>query len=298
MPDYINFDTILVHNSPRRCGGIKIGKDADLGENGRKVTICIVNYKTPQFTRLCLRSIRKFTIFPYETLVIDNNSADESLDYLRKLRWIKLIERDTSSDLGGGYSHAAALDLGLANCETEFFVSLHTDTFIQRNGWLRDLIAYFNDEQVASVGSGKLELMPVWELRLKKMTDLRGFWRNIRGQTKNLNKYSYYNRTECALYRTSVLKKEGLGFQMGRDEGLGAGKKLYFELLQRGYKTVELPADVMRRYVVHLAHATQTVNAGEFSLRQRTIAKTNRRIEKLMQSPQVQEILQDDSLDQ
>ncbi|MDD5458092.1 MAG: glycosyltransferase [Phycisphaerae bacterium] len=267
-------------------------------ENERKATICIVNYKTPQFTRLCLRSVRKFTKFPYEVLVIDNNSADESLDYLRKLRWIKLIERDTSGDSGGGYSHAAALDLGLEYCESEFFVSLHTDTFVQRAGWLSDLIAYFDNEQVASVGSGKLELTPIWELRLKRMTDLKGFWRKISSQTCQKNKYSYYNRTEYALYRTSVLKKEGLGFQMGRDKGLGAGKKLYFELLQRGYKTVELSAEVMRRYVVHLAHATQAVNAGEFSLRKRTIDKTNRRIDKLMHSPQVQQILRDNSLDQ
>jgi GT2 family glycosyltransferase len=45
-----------------------------------KATICIVNYKTPDFTKLCLRSIRKFTDYPYEVIVVDNGSNDESLD--------------------------------------------------------------------------------------------------------------------------------------------------------------------------------------------------------------------------
>ena len=48
-----------------------------------KATICIINYKTEDFTRLCLRSIRKFTRYPYEVMVIDNNSADGSPEYLQ-----------------------------------------------------------------------------------------------------------------------------------------------------------------------------------------------------------------------
>ncbi len=50
-----------------------------------KATICIANYKTLDFIRLCLRSIRKFTSYPYEVVVVDNNSQDESLDYLKSL---------------------------------------------------------------------------------------------------------------------------------------------------------------------------------------------------------------------
>lgn len=34
----------------------------------------------------CLRSIRKFTDYPYEVLVIDNDSQDDSLRYLKSLR--------------------------------------------------------------------------------------------------------------------------------------------------------------------------------------------------------------------
>jgi len=264
-----------------------------------KATICIVNYKTPDFTKLCLRSIRKFTRYPYEVLVIDNNSQDESLEYLRSLNWIRLIERQPMpGEPGGGYAHAAGLDLGLANCETEFFVSMHSDTFVQRQNWLTELIGYFDgDANTACVGSGKLELIPRWRILLKKATDFRTFARKLLRQPDPDGKYRYYNRTICCLYRTEVLLREKLSFLMDREKGLTGGKKLYFELVDRGYKTVELPPSVMGRYVIHLAHATQVVNPDEFKLRKKTIKKCNRLAEKVMSSALVQDIMADDSLD-
>jgi GT2 family glycosyltransferase len=148
-----------------------------------KATICIVQYKTLDFTRLCLRSIRKFTSYPHQVLVIDNDSNDESLEYLRGLKWIKLIERKPEPDEPrGGYSHAAALDLGLANCNTEYFVSLHSDVFVKQSGWLGDLINYFeNNEQIACVGTGKIELQPPWRIWLKQVADIKSLQRKLFG---------------------------------------------------------------------------------------------------------------------
>jgi len=264
-----------------------------------KATICVVNYKTPDFIRLCLRSIRKFTRYPYEVIVVDNGSGDESLEYLKKLNWIRLIERDSSSDVSGGYSHGAALELGRQNCNTEFFVSLHSDTFIQKAGWLGDLIAYFgDDERIACVGSGKIELTPVWRVILKKATDLRTFRRKLLRKPDPNGKYRYYNRTICCLYRTSVLINEGLSFLPDSDKELTSGKKLYFKLVDRDYKTVELPASAMGQYVVHLAHATQVINPNEFKLRQKTIRKCHRLVGKVMSSEVMQGILEDNSLDE
>ena len=95
-----------------------------------------------------------------------------------------------------------------------------------------------------------------------------------------------------------VLKNERLSFLMDREKGLTVGKKLYFELVDRGYQTVELPDRQMRRYLYHLAHATQVVNAREFQLRSRTVEKITHRINVIMQSEQVRQIMSDSSLDQ
>ncbi|MHC4573000.1 MAG: glycosyltransferase family 2 protein [Planctomycetota bacterium] len=263
-----------------------------------KATVCVVNYKTLDFTRLCLRTIRKFTTYPCEVLVVDNDSQDESLEYLRSLKWIRLIERPGTPGQQGGYAHAAGLDLGLTNCNTEFFVSMHSDAFVQKRNWLTELVDYFdNDENIACVGSGKLELTPQWRVLLKKATDFRTFGRRLLREPDPLGKFRYYNRTICCLYRTDILKREKLSFGMDQDKGLTGGKKLYFELVDRGYKTVELPPLIMAQYVLHLAHATQVVNPDEFTLRTRTVRKCNQLVNKVMSSEPMRTILTEDSLD-
>jgi len=263
-----------------------------------KATICIVNYKTVDLTRLCLRSIRKFTRYPYEVIVVDNNSQDESLEYLKSLKWIRLIERDNSNDESGGHSHSLALDEGLSCCNSEFFISMHSDTFVRKENWLTELMRYFdNDRQIACVGTGKIELSPKWRIWLKKATDFRTFRRKLLKQPDPIGKYRYYNRTICCIYRTAILQKENLSFVVDREKCLKAVKNLYFDLVDRGYKTVELPVAVASQYIIHLAHATQVVNPGEFNLRNKTIRKGNRLIRQVLSSKTVQQILADDSLD-
>jgi len=263
-----------------------------------KATICIVNYKTLDLTRLCLRSVRKFTKYPYEVIVVDNDSRDESLEYLKRLGWIRLMERCDMASPGGGYAHAAGLDLGLANCNTEFFVSMHSDAFVQKENWLTELVSYFGtDENIACVGSGKIELIPKWRILLKYTTDFRTLKRKVLHEQDPVGKFRYYNRTICCVYRTDILRRENLSFLMGRDKGLTGGKKLYFELVDRGYKTVELPSSIMGQYIVHLAHATQAINPQEFTLRKKTVKKYNRIIDKVMSRALVQNMLMDESLD-
>ncbi len=264
-----------------------------------KATICLVNYKTFEFTRLCLRSIRKFTNYPYEVIVVDNDSQDESLEYLRSLKWIELIERKAEpNEPGGGYSHAVALDVGLEKCRTEFFISLHSDVFVQRSNWIADLMKYFDgDENLACVGTGKIELMPLWRIWLKNKFDLKALQRKILRTPDPSFKFKYFNRTIYSIYRTEVLKKHNLTFFMGRDKGMTAGKKLYFELLEKEYKTVELPQRIVGKYVLHLAHATQAVNPNEFSLKKHTLAKYRNQFEKIMSSGLLQSIAADETMD-
>ncbi len=221
------------------------------------------------------------------------------MEYLKSLNWIKLIERRAGEDEpGGGYAHAAGLDVGLENCNTEFFVSMHSDTFVLKYGWLRDLISFFgSDENIVCVGSGKIELIPKWRVILKNATDFRTFKRKILKEPDPVGKFRHYNRTICSLYRTDILRREQLSFLKGRDVGLTGGKKLYFELVDSGYKTVELSPSIMGQFIYHLAHATQVINPSEFNLRDRTRRKINRNIKKIMNSQQVQAIIADSSLD-
>lgn len=90
-----------------------------------QVTILCPHYKTPELTRVCIRLLGKHTRPELaKVVVIDNDSADESLDYLRTLKWIKLIERQTHQSNGEKapppFQHSRALDLGLATVDTPF----------------------------------------------------------------------------------------------------------------------------------------------------------------------------------
>lgn len=112
----------------------------------KKVTILVPNYKTPEITKICLRLLRKFTDFSQvEVVVIDNNSQDASLTYLRGLSWIKLVERQPAPDDTVPLSHSRALDLALAEVKTPFVLSIHTDTFVKRSDWLDVLLKPFDN---------------------------------------------------------------------------------------------------------------------------------------------------------
>ena len=261
-----------------------------------KVTICIVNYKTEELTRLCLRSIRKFTKYPHEVIVVDNNSGDKSLDYLRTVPWIKLIERPDFYTSSGSTAQGTALDIGLENCNTEFFLAMHTDTIVHKNGWLEWLVSQVNSsEKMACAGSGKLDLKPKWEVLLKQATDVKAWIKSK--NIDNPRKLKFYIRAICAIYKTDILKEEKLSFTMSVNEGMTCAKQLYFELLDRGYETNAISEFKMAEIIYHLAHATMVINP-EFEIKNKTEKKCKAKMEKLFNSPMIQNVLSDDSLDQ
>ena len=56
-----------------------------------EVSIIIPNYKTPFLTKLCLRSLRKYTdCSKIKVIAIDNKSDDESVEYLLRKNGINL----------------------------------------------------------------------------------------------------------------------------------------------------------------------------------------------------------------
>ena len=113
------------------------------------VTIVIPHYQTPDIIRLCLRSIRKFTPQPYKVIVVDNDSKDESLEYLKSVKWLHLIQRKEVAKRV--WAHGSALDIGLTDTQTEFFLALHSDVMIKDSSWLSKLLTPFQKKSCLSV---------------------------------------------------------------------------------------------------------------------------------------------------
>lgn len=266
------------------------------------VTILVPNFRTLEVTRLCLRLLRRHTdAARVRVVVIDNNSADESLDYLRSLGWITLIERRPEGHEAVAKAHARALDLGLETVDTPYVLSIHTDTFVRRDDWLDVLLApVARDPAVAGVGSWKLEMRP-WPQRWAKAVERRvqrlvfpligkGF-----GKLEGLGENWYYLRSHCALYRTDLVRRSGLGFDAG-DDHTPAGKMLHRRLEEQGWRLVFLPGERLSRYLVHVNHATMVLNP-DLGARARTIRIGQRRLARIRAELGADAVLADSSLD-
>ena len=284
------------------------------------VTIILPHFETPELAKLCLRAIRKFTFSAkehgsasrtmapskspeIEVLVIDNGSGDgESLEYLRQVEWIRLIERGPeAAALGGAAAHATALNVGLREAKGEFVLAMHTDTIARRAGWLEELISPMRaDPLLAVVGSDKTdESGAAWSL-VKKMVD-RKTWRRAayrvtgRELPEELRERRPHARSFCALYRRAALVKEGLDFvPRGRTT---AGEEIYHGLAARGYQVRLLARAQMRELVVHVSHATALVSERRKINRRIVRRRTRGRMERLMSEPWIRALAEDDGLD-
>jgi GT2 family glycosyltransferase len=265
-----------------------------------KVTILIPNYKTKSLTQLCLRLIRLHTDQNMiKVVVIDNDSQDDSLEYLRRLSWITLLERKAVPGQGATSAHSEALDMALKSVTTPFVLSIHTDTLVKHPNWLPFLLQQIEqDANVAGVGSWKLESKSWWRQTLKALErNVQRVYFKIIGKTQHglegVGKNYYYLRSHCALYRTDLLRAHGLTFS---DGDMVAGKAMHQKLVEAGYRMIFLPSDVLVSYVEHINHATTVLNPA-LSTREKSVIKGMRRVEQSLARMNAAAILQSDHLD-
>ncbi len=287
-----------------------------------EVTILIPNFRTPEITTICFRLLRKYTPpSRAHVIAIDNDSRDESVAYLRRLKWIELIEGTTEPGETPPQAHGRALDLGLARVQTPFVLILHNDTFIRSPKWLDVHLAPFaRDDRVAGVGSWKLEPPPPMAKRLGKQIELR--MRILRhrllgdhaktkaAQEQLYSRYyslfgavavpradrfegHYFLRSHCALYRTDLLRRYGLTFATRRDN---LGKNIHETLVSHGHRMVFMPFNRLTPHIIHLNHAT-LVLLPELGSSPKNIRTGLRRIQNILKMIQADAILEDTSLD-
>jgi GT2 family glycosyltransferase len=110
------------------------------------VSIIIVNYNGKVYLDKCLDSIKKTTLYTnLEVLVIDNNSADGSVDLVKEnYPAVKIIE--LKENLG----FAAANNLAAKEAKGDLYVFLNNDTIVTKT-WLSELVKSVtqNDREVA-----------------------------------------------------------------------------------------------------------------------------------------------------
>ena|SRR3990167_7333496 len=264
------------------------------------VTILVPHYKTLALTKLCLRLLRQYTdLNKAKVVVIDNDSGDESLDYLRTVAWIELIERQAVPHQSPVMAHSAALDLALDQVRTPYVLSIHTDTLVSHPRWLDFLLEQIRrDPCIAGVGSWKLESKPLFRRALKWIERyMQLAYYRLTGHTQHglegVGKNYYYLRSHCAMYRMDLIRQLNLHFS---DGDMVAGKAMHQQLVKAGYQMVFYPSEVLIKYLDHINHATTVLNP-ELSSRQKSVNKGMKRIQKSLQRLNADAILRDDRLD-
>lgn len=115
-------------------------------------SIIVVNHRTLEHTRRCLDSIRRNSEGDnLELIVVDNDSQDASVEYLRQQHDIRLIERK-SGLRHGPRDHGESLNVGLEQACGDYIVVMDSDVIIFRQGWLLELHAILVREGAVLIG--------------------------------------------------------------------------------------------------------------------------------------------------
>ena len=253
-----------------------------------ELSIIIPNYRTSELTCLCLRLLRLNTdLERVRVIVVDNASGDASLDYLRKVEWIELIERTDTGDEPGFVMHARALDLAFERVDTPFVLIMHTDTLVRNDLWLDYLLDQIKaDERIAGVGSWKLETVSRRKYIGKKIED---FFRGLLGRRSRDERFL---RSHCALFRSDAIRKYTNGFYDGETAGLS----IYRHLTAAGFEMKFLPSIELGKFLTHLNHATMILNP-ETGGRKTSRPSARRRLDSRLDLALYHEILEREDLD-
>lgn len=223
-------------------------------------SILLVNYKTKRLTSRCLGLIKKHAVLAKtNVIVVDNGSNDESLEYLKSLEWITLLERKQHEDSPAHISHAQALDEGMQHVRTRYVLLIHSDTLIYNSQIYDHLFAQFNSRKVVAVGTCEQRHRKVYKKFarvVKKFT--RYYYRkglHLLGLS-NLEPKPFidsYLKSFCCLWDVGVIRRHGLNFCA---DNLNPSYGMQDKLIALGYRLVRLPTRQIFSYLDHVQSGT------------------------------------------
>lgn len=203
--------------------------------NKNKLTsVVILSFNQVEFTKNCLESIRKYTTTPYEIIIIDNNSNQETINYLEEQKDIILIKNSENKGFAGGCNQ------GIEMAKGEYILLLNNDTIVTNNYLTNMIDTLESDEHIGMVGPvtnntiGRQKLEVELDYDNKDMIEQFGYKISVNNKASILTpRLIGY----CMLFKRSFINEVGmfdLSFKIGNYEDddlcirtLLAGKKMY-----------------------------------------------------------------------
>ncbi|WP_321491625.1 glycosyltransferase [uncultured Desulfobacter sp.] len=206
-----------------------------------EISIVIPVYNKVDYSYRCLKSIieKSNTQIPYEVIVVDNGSSDNTADLLRNTKGLTPIINEENKGFVG------ACNMGADKARGRYILFLNNDTQVTE-GWLDSLIKPFEEDKNVGITGAKL-LYPdgtlqeagniIWQ-------DASG-WNYGRGGDPDCPAYCYEKEVDycsgaCLMIPAELWRKAG-GFDQRYAPAYYEDTDLCFTIRKLGYKVIYQP---------------------------------------------------------
>ncbi len=175
------------------------------------ISIVIPNWNGRELLEHCLASLQKLTYPRYEIIIVDNGSADDSLQFITEnYPGAIIVPLSTNT----GFAHA--VNVGIQSSKGDYIALLNNDTEVEPN-WLDELLVGFSRSD--SIGIVASKLLNFYE---RDRIDSAGDVLNIVGQGYaigggckdgpewNIGKFIFSGTGGASIYKRAVFDAIGL----------------------------------------------------------------------------------------
>lgn len=181
-----------------------------MAKKRKKISLIVLNYNGQHFLKDCFTSVFATKYSPLEVIMVDNQSSDDSVAFVKKhFPQVKIIQS------GGNLGFAKGNNLGLQAAKGDYLILLNNDTVVAKN-WLDELTKAIESHPEVGFCASKM----VW-LKNPKMIDNAGSFYSWKGKAyargqgeKDKNQYGQdYVFGVCngaSFYRREIFDRLGL----------------------------------------------------------------------------------------
>lgn len=226
-----------------------------------KTSVVIPNYNGAKFIETCMDALEKQNFKDFETIVIDNASADGSdVTVEQKYPWAKLVRMDKN------YGFSIAVNKGIELSDTEFVILLNNDTEVDSD-FVGELVKAIEESpKIFSVSSKMISF------KERNIMDGAGDlysvigWAFQKGTAQDVSRYTKKHNvfTACAgaaIYRKSIFDEIGvfdeIHFAYLEDIDVGYRARI------NGYKNTFCPTAIC----YHIGSATSGSKYNDFKVK-------------------------------
>ena len=235
-----------------------------------KISIVLLTYTDLELTQQCLQYIRGYADEPYELIVVNNGSEDETVDYLQAQDDIQLILNSENEGIARGYNQGT----GLARGKYILFMSYYS---LLTENCLGSMLRCLQDQNLAAmVGPVSNDVSGYQRIPIPyhDLSDIENFVPTHRDKNLGVSKQVFRLLSHCLLIKKQVLDELG-GFDERFSPETYEDDDLCLRAIQKGY-ALYVAEDAFVHYINPLKMPTAD-SAGYFKIltenRQRAIAK-------------------------